>query len=377
MKKLFFALSVASALFMTSCSNDDNPGEDNTGSGILTNGNELKGKMTEDLTLSASTVYKLKGALIVPKGITLSIPAGTKIRVEPGNNATGTYIAVLRGGKIKAEGTEAKPIVLSTVDGKAGSWGGLVICGEAPINSGGANGTATAEVANLIYGGSKADDNSGIYKYLTLRGTGAAINTNSEYNGVTFYGVGTGTTVEGISVIDGSDDGIEFFGGTVAVSKIHIKNAGDDSIDWTEGFSGTINNAYIQQSEGNDKAIEADGNSKNNNATPYSNPTLKNFTIIGLGSSHSKEAIRLREGTKGQFHNVYIKGYKTGFQIKDQKTFDNVNDGSLKVHSIKFVDVTKKLKIQDGVLNSGVTFFTEAEVTPIDASEWEWANATL
>lgn len=385
MKKLFFALSVAGALFMTSCSNDDSPGGDEPTvvAGVLANGNELKGNMTADLTLKASTVYKLKGALIVPKGRTLTIPAGTKIKADPGNpneggaGATGTYIAVLRGGKIKAEGTEAAPIVMSTASGKAGSWGGLVICGEAPINNGGANGTATAEVANLVYGGKKADDNSGVYKYMTLRGTGAAINANSEFNGVTFYGVGTGTKVEGISVIDGSDDGVEFFGGTVNSSKIYVKNAGDDSIDWTEGFVGTINYAYIEQGAANDRAIEADGNKNNNDAKPYSNPTIKNLTMIGTANVKTKEAVMLRRGTKGQFHNVYMKGYKVGYHIKDKKTVDNVNDGSLKVHSVKFVDVAKKLKVKGGNLNDGVTFFTEAEVTPVDASKWKWANATL
>jgi hypothetical protein len=44
----------------------------------------------------------------------------------------------------------------------AGDWGGLVICGKAPINRiNGGQGTAQSEVADLTYGGTVAN---GIYK---------------------------------------------------------------------------------------------------------------------------------------------------------------------------------------------------------------------
>ena len=41
---------------------------------------------------------------------------------------------------------------------EAADWGGLVVCGKAPTNVGS---IATSEVADLTYGGSISDDNSG------------------------------------------------------------------------------------------------------------------------------------------------------------------------------------------------------------------------
>lgn len=45
------------------------------------------------------------------------------------------------------------------------AWGGLVVCGKAPINKGE---TATAEVSDLTYGGNVANDNSGVIRYLRV-----------------------------------------------------------------------------------------------------------------------------------------------------------------------------------------------------------------
>ena len=38
----------------------------------------------------------------------------------------------------------------------------------------------------------------------------------SEFNNITFYAVGSGTIVENIVSYKGTDDGVEFFGGTVS-----------------------------------------------------------------------------------------------------------------------------------------------------------------
>jgi hypothetical protein len=77
----------------------------------------------------------------------------------------------------------------------AGDWGGLVICGKAPINRiTGGTGTAQSEVADLSYGGTVSADNSGSIKYLRIEYAGAAF--NSEKNGLSLFGVGSGTTID-------------------------------------------------------------------------------------------------------------------------------------------------------------------------------------
>ena len=99
MKNLFvklLSISMAFAAFtLTSC-DSENPdpitGEtteviENLEAGIL------KGKLDEDYTLTASTVYNLTGQFIIDDGATLNIPAGTRILAD--NGGTDVYIATL------------------------------------------------------------------------------------------------------------------------------------------------------------------------------------------------------------------------------------------------------------------------------------------
>ena len=79
---------------------------------------------------------------------------------------------------------------------------------------------------------------------------GAAIAANNEINGITFGGVGSGTTVENIEVAFNLDDGVEFFGGTVNVKRVSVLFAGDDGIDTDEGFKGMIQFAYVMIGSG-------------------------------------------------------------------------------------------------------------------------------
>jgi uncharacterized protein with beta-barrel porin domain len=88
----------------------------------------------------------------VNSGATLTIPAGTTIE---GTGGTSSYIAIAQGGKLNVNGTAAKPVIMTSglTTKAAGDWGGLVICGKAPINRiTGGTGTAQSEVADLSYG---------------------------------------------------------------------------------------------------------------------------------------------------------------------------------------------------------------------------------
>ena len=278
----------------------------NTNTGGNTGGNtyknvELNGNITADLTLDDDNTYTIIGPTVVTDGVTLTIPAGMTIKAA----ATGAdvYLAIAQGGKIIAEGTSTQPVVMTSASQtpNAGDWGGLIILGKAPINSV-ASGTATSEIGNLPYGGSDANDNSGILRFVRVEYSGGKASGQSENNGISFYGVGNGTTVEYIQVFEGKDDGVEFFGGTVNVSKMSVVNAEDDSIDWTEGYSGTITDAYVKHGTTHDKGIEADGFNTDlgNNSSPvfWSSPSITNLTIVGLGSGSSSEAVRLRAGTR-------------------------------------------------------------------------------
>lgn len=379
MKNTFLSLVLISLVFV-SCGEDDtadiiindnsvvnNNGNGNTGNTVT----ELSGNQTSDLTLEADKEYLVTGPLIMEAGTTLTIPAGMTIKAA----ATGAdvYVAIAQDAKIEAVGTVNNPIIFTSAANtpNAGDWGGLILLGKAPINSViGGNATSTSEIASLPYGGSVADDNSGTLRYVRVEYSGGKADGQSENNGISFYGVGNGTIVEYIQAFEGKDDGVEFFGGTVNVDYLAVVNAQDDSIDWTEGYSGTITNAYVKHGADHDKGIEADGFNTDigNNADPkfYSKPTVANLTIIGLGSGTGNEAVRLRAGTQGIFSNVWIEGFEEGFDLDgnlgDSPTGAGVLSGDLKVVSVLFNDVTLNMK------NDTDETFSEADFLTIDAN---------
>lgn len=248
-------------------------------------------------------------------GTTLTIPAGMTVRALA--SGADVYIAIAQGARIVANGTADSPIVFTSDASSpaAGDWGGLILLGRAPINSVTGNATSTSEIASLPYGGQIPSDDSGTVRYLRVEYSGGAADGQSENNGLSFYGVGNGTLVEYVESFEGKDDGFEFFGGTVNVNFLYAVNNQDDSIDWTEGYSGNITNAYVKHGADHDKGVEADGfNTDFSNAGGYfSKPTVTNLTIIGVGNTVGTEAVRLRSGTQGIFNNLLIQGFEEGF----------------------------------------------------------------
>ncbi|MCG7500483.1 multidrug transporter [Tenacibaculum sp. Mcav3-52] len=356
--------------------NTNNSGGDSDNDNVV----ELKGNYTTDLTLDASKSYTITGPTIFEDGTTLTIPAGTVIKAA----ATGAdvYLAISQGAKIIADGTSSQPIIFtsSATTPNAGDWGGLILLGKAPINSvAGGTATSTSEIASLPYGGDAADDNSGTLRYVRVEYSGGKADGQSENNGFSFYGVGNGTTVEYIQMFEGKDDGVEFFGGTVNVNNVSVVNAEDDSIDWTEGYSGTITDAYVKHGTDHDKGIEADGYNTDignlSNPKFFSKPTVTNLTIEGLGSGTANEAIRLRAGTQGIFNNILLIGFAEGFDLDgdaaDNPTGNGVTSGDLKATDVKFEDVTVKVKNDTGVTFTDADFVTEnATATGTDYATW-------
>ncbi len=308
----------------------------------------LEGQITTDRTLVANELYELRGGVSVVEGVTLTIEPGTKI-VAGSEGGVFAYLAIKQGAKIIAEGTATQPIIFTSKEctPNAGDWGGLLLAGKAPINRGT---VATTEVANLTYGGTDAADNSGILKYVRLEYTGGKINADAEYNGLSLYGVGNGTTLEYIQTFNGNDDGIEFFGGTVNLKYAVVTGAGDDSFDWTDGWSGNGQFWIAQQTTtAGDRGIEADNLKSNNAAAPFSNPTLSNITLIGAEDGDGKnKGILFRRGTKAKIYNLIIKGFPSkGVELNDDQTFTNLNDGSL-IISNSIIDNETSFDYSDG-----------------------------
>ena len=304
----------------------------------------MEGDLDESYTLNSSTVYSLTSSFIIESGATLTIPAGTNIQAV--NGGTSVYIAVLKGGKIDIQGTESSPVYMSSASGNAGDWGGLTICGDATTTAGV---DAEAEVGGFIYGGTNDADDSGSINYLIIKGTGAQINADSQYNGVSLYAVGSGTSISNVAVIDGSDDGIEFFGGTVSATNLFLENNEDDSIDWTEGWKGTVNNAYISHTiAGFSTVFEGD---KDNG-----NPKFNNITAI---STAGGTALQFKKESGATITGLSLTGYDVSIDMKDDGALTNVLiDGAVADPSLSYTNTAIVTAADFTWVNSSVSITT-------------------
>ena len=341
-KFAIMALIAGVSLFATSCSSDEDP-VNNPGDG----GEDtyvLDSDITENVTLETGKTYTLNGGVHVKSGATLTIQPGVTIVAQ--HDETVDYILIEQGAKIDAQGTAAQPIVMTSEKKEAGAWGGLHICGYAHTN----NGSGKSEIGNAPYGGNNDADNSGTLKYIRLEYTGYAFDEEHEANGVSFYGVGNGTTVEHLQAYQGSDDGFEFFGGSVNVKYMVVTSCSDDSFDWTEGWNGKAQFLVAYQ-EGEsslgyacDCLMECDNNGTNNAATPVAHPTIANATLIGNGGD--AQGVRLRAGTQVELYNTIITGKGKPLTVETNETENALKDGTSK---LEYVAISGELSSKQGI----------------------------
>ena len=360
-RKLFSMALLAGMTFFAACSDDETTNNgDNNG---IADGTTLSGTVTEDVTLKSGNTYKLSGAYTVEEGATLNIEPGVKIISVYDDNVD--YILVKQGAKINAKGTADAPIVMTSEKEEAGAWGGIHICGRAHTNAEGGKGSS--EIGGAEYGGNDDKDNSGTLQYVRLEYTGYAFDEEHEANGISFYGVGNGTTVDHCVAYKGSDDGFEFFGGSVNISNMVVISCSDDSFDWTEGWNGTATDlvAY-QEAEATlgydcDCLIEADNNENNYSATPIAHPTLKNLILVGNGGS--KQGVRLRRGTQVTMDNAQICGKGKALTVESTETETALTDGT---SSIINTTIANDVDSEKGIYTNDV--FAAAEGNKVDAN---------
>jgi hypothetical protein len=279
--------------------------------------------ITSDMRLTANNAYFMNGTVFVGENIVntpdadkvkLTIDPGTKIISEGGQSA----LVINRGGKIYANGSAAKPIIMTSSqdDGSLdvlnarGLWGGLTINGSATQNT--ANGFGQGEGSTGEYGGGTSpndDDSSGAITYLQIRYAGFPITSENELNTISLQGVGRGTVLDYIHSHNGADDGIEFYGGTVDAKHVLVTGQEDDALDWTNGWTGRLQHVVVKNTTSGDNCIEADNLGSNPTATPRSNPTISNLTCVtSLTQKSNGHAFELKAGTGMQMYNSVIGG---------------------------------------------------------------------
>jgi hypothetical protein len=287
----------------------------------------LRGTILEDLTLDAEAPWTLDGLVFVGDGqrsVDLTIEPGAVIY---GNPTTRGTLVVARGSRMLADGAPGAPIVFTSPRARgarrAGDWGGLVINGRAPVNACDSPPCEReGEGSSGLYGGNDPEDDSGVLRYVRVEFAGALYDVENELNGIAFQGVGRGTVVDHVQVHVTSDDGVEFFGGTVDVRHVVVTGAGDDSMDWTGGWQGRAQHVVLQAHPGRgDRGIEADNDEFEFDATPRSSPTIANVTLVGQAGSTT--AMNFRRGTAVRLYNSVVTGYATCVDIDDDATWDS------------------------------------------------------
>jgi hypothetical protein len=342
------------------------------------------GEISSDITASkvyAFGNYTLKGMIKVQSGVTLTFEAGSTITCDKSTGQNG--LIILNGGKLIAEGTADAPIVFTEKSKVAGSWGGIVMYGDAPIvvnSTAPAPQTAISEDGNaLTYGGSNEAHNGGILKFVRVEYAGQVITTNNrENNGFSFYSVGSGTVLENLVSYKGNDDGFEFYGGTVSLKNSISYGNADDSFDWQDGWKGRDNtNWFAYQTGVANYGLEIEARSVNNNFWPkVTNITLKRAagTTTEAQSEIQIDAIQFKRAGNGEYSNIVVDGYvnqnlPTVFnggviQILDKITFDNqLAAGKIVLNNVKITNSSNPFI-------SGASTFTVSASSFVPATNW-------
>jgi hypothetical protein len=368
MKKSILAILTVVTIAFSSCTKDEVIPQ----STFVLNSADLKGNIEDGtVSLDATKTYTLTGGLIVRKGAILIIPAGTTIMSDPTadtEKAKTIYIAVERGAKIFINGTASKPVVMTSgKDVKAeGNWGGLIICGDGKVNTGD---NGSSEVGDLSYGGNNNADSSGEINYLKISYTGSRFSATKEYNGISFFGVGSGTIVSNIYTYESGDDAVEFFGGAVNATNLVLVNSYDDSLDYADGYVGTISNVYI--SGISFAGIEGSNNGANDVSLPMTNAKLSNISIVKGANAKftaSEKAINFKEGGGIQtYTNLFVDGITTFAKIDGGTgATARIAAGEFKVNTINFVTAT----------NTTTTYVTTQNGAGNGATLPSWADWT-
>ena len=393
-KNILNLLSLAAVFAVTSCTVEIREEADINGGGTGTGGTTaavLSGTGTLSGTLKQNTVvkkgtYALEGIVKVPEGVSLTIEPGATFTAK---TSVGSSLVVLQGGKIYAEGTASEPIVFTSDNKKPGDWGGVTIYGNAPIKAiNGANKALSEDGNNVYYGGDNPNDNSGSLKYVRVEYGGKKIGDGtSETNSMTFYSVGAGTVLENIVAYMGTDDGYEFFGGTVSGKNLVAYGNYDDSFDWQDAWSGQNNSNWFayQTSIGNfGMEIEASGNADN------TAPKVNGLTLIRVAGTKPEtagsievSAIQFKKHGNGIFSNVFIDGYKDtdgkkayAVLIQDAATeTEQVNKNKISVSPINHTG-SDNLNIWGYAYtpNGAKTFTSDATVKKVNLTSGNWAT---
>ena len=392
MKQSLFLLTALATLAWSGCRKIESDGEiqvvvvNGGGSGSGTTGQTitLQGRIGADTVLKKQNTYILKGLVYMVNNATMTIEPGTVIK----GSYSGTDVAALiitRGAKLQANGLPTDPIVFTSAspNPQSGDWGGIVICGKAPVNTSFNGAANTLQVEGGIdnangdglAGGTDAADNSGTLRFVRIEYGGYAYQPDKEINSLTMACVGNGTTIENVQVSYAKDDAYEWFGGSVNCKYLIAYKTLDDDFDTDNGFSGKIQFGLIIRDSlladiSRSEAFESDNNSGGTTATPKTSAIFSNITAIGpratltnVGNSLFRGGTHIRRNTAISIFNSIIMGWPVGVELDGTTGSSvalNVEDSSLRLRNITLAGNTLNTKFAGA---AGVTITNDAAFT--------------
>lgn len=344
-RKIHYFLAVFAVVFLASCKDEDEPPTTPpVNNGFVSV--DLNGRTVQQLpagtfaakeyTMSADSVYMLSGLVLFESGAVLNIEPGTVILGDP--NDERSALIMLPGSKIFAEGDSCNPIVFTS--GKPvgernnGDWGGVIICGNAPINE--PAGFAEYEgLSGVRYGGTDPDDNSGVFKYVRIEFAGVPIVTNQEINGLTMAGVGRGTEINHVQVSFSGDDSFEWFGGSVNCSHLVAYAGLDEDFDVDLGYTGNVQFGVALRDPGRSTTAsfgcETHNHPSGSSFEPYTTSTFSNISFIGPrdpnGTAQISEGLKagldIQLKSRQNLFNSVIVGWPIGLRLTSGTTIDD------------------------------------------------------
>jgi len=253
--------------------------------------------------------WTLDGPVTVRAGATLTLEPGSTI--EAGDEDA--RVVVERDGRLIAEGTPARPIVIRGADG----WDGVHLRGAARINVGACfedprpdtpecelPGWRERQDPRGAYGGDDDTSDCGVLRYVRVIGAP-----------LTFSGCGSDTLVSHVRVDDAPGDGVTVRGGVVPLGHLLVVRPEGRGLVVDEGYRGDVQLLVVDHA--GDDALRIGSRADRPEAPPRTDARLWNVTLLG---DEDGRPLWIGDGAFAAVRNLVAVDFGEGprFEVEDE-----------------------------------------------------------
>jgi len=306
----------------------------------------VNGRINRDTIFRKENLYLIDGDVPVEGNKTLTIEAGTTLLMKTFSDDRFSRLVITPGSKINAAGTKDEPILFTsekTLIGEAkwGDWAGLYLYGKASTNQG-----STVFEYDYTYGGSNDNDNSGTLQYVRIEYAG-----KEDQDALNFFGVGSSTQLNNLSVFECLDNAVRFKGGTASLKYLVVINHGAYGLWAEDGWRGkgqfwvfqTNVAATIVPVNFNNiaRSVELRNDPNDFNLTPRTSAKLSNITMIGNGNNDTdgtRRGFRCRRGAWALAKNFIATNFPNDAVRVEDVAQENLDNGNMVIAHVRSFD---------------------------------------